>query len=135
MSPPCFFMRSRRSLTSAPVCGGDRITFSERIADIREKKGGTLVFVVTRTVATNQRGGGEAASRVTSPPSATLEVGTVLPDLVVPPLQRQGNELTCGGTVAELFAEEGERRARLELIVVDQGGEVKVRGSAVVSLE
>jgi acyl dehydratase len=40
----------------APACAGDRITFRERIADIYEKKGGALVFVVTQTVATNQTG-------------------------------------------------------------------------------
>jgi acyl dehydratase len=40
----------------APVCAGDRITFQECIADIYEKKGGALVFVVTRTLATNQLG-------------------------------------------------------------------------------
>ena len=39
-----------------PICAGDRITFRERIADIYEKKGGALVFVVTRTVAANQLG-------------------------------------------------------------------------------
>jgi len=139
---------------------------------------------------------------VTTPLSATPEVGTVLPDLVLPPVRRQiladyaeashdhsaihldaavaraagfpdvfaqgmlvmaylgraltdwatlrrvrafaarfvavtylGSELTCRGTVVELFEEDGERRARLDLIVVDQSGEVKLRGSAVVSVE
>jgi acyl dehydratase len=40
----------------APICGGDHITFRECIADIYEKKSGALVFVITRTVATNQYG-------------------------------------------------------------------------------
>jgi acyl dehydratase len=139
---------------------------------------------------------------MTTCPTQQLEVGTVLPGLVLPPLQRQtfadyaqassdysaihldaevaraagfpdvfaqgmlvmaylgravtdwatlqrlrafsarfvavthlGNQLTCRGTVMELFEQDGERRARLDLVVVDQSGEVKLRGSAVISLE
>jgi acyl dehydratase len=38
------------------ICAGDALTFEEHIADIYEKKGGTLVFVVLETRVTNQRG-------------------------------------------------------------------------------
>jgi hypothetical protein len=36
-----------------PICAGDRISFRERVADIYEKKGGTLVFIILETVVTN----------------------------------------------------------------------------------
>jgi len=45
-----------------------------------------------------------------------------------------GARLTCEGTVTELFAEHGERRARLALITRDERGEVKLDGSAVIAL-
>ena len=45
-----------------------------------------------------------------------------------------GAKLTCEGTVTELFAEDGERRARLALTTRDDRGEVKLEGSAVVAL-
>jgi len=45
-----------------------------------------------------------------------------------------GAELTCEGTLAELFTEDGERRARLALTTKDDRGEVKLEGSAVVAL-
>ena len=45
-----------------------------------------------------------------------------------------GAELSCEGTVAELFEENGERRARLALTTRDQRGEVKLDGSAVIAL-
>lgn len=45
-----------------------------------------------------------------------------------------GATLTCEGTVTELFAENGERRARLALTTRDDRGEVKLEGSAVVAL-
>ncbi|KQT25231.1 MULTISPECIES: MaoC family dehydratase [unclassified Bradyrhizobium] len=45
-----------------------------------------------------------------------------------------GAKLTCEGTVTELFAEDGERRARLALTAADDRGEVKLEGSAVVAL-
>lgn len=45
-----------------------------------------------------------------------------------------GAKLTCEGTVTELFAEGGERRARLALTTRDDRGEVKLEGSAVVAL-
>ena len=32
-----------------PVCAGDRLTFRERVADVFEKKGGALVFIVLET--------------------------------------------------------------------------------------
>ena len=45
-----------------------------------------------------------------------------------------GAKLTCEGTVTELFAEDGERRARLALTTRDDRGEVKLEGGAVVAL-
>lgn len=45
-----------------------------------------------------------------------------------------GAKLTCEGTVTELFAECGERRARLALTTRDDRGEVKLEGSAIVAL-
>ncbi|MCA6106749.1 MaoC family dehydratase [Bradyrhizobium cenepequi] len=45
-----------------------------------------------------------------------------------------GARLTCEGTVAELFEENGERRAKLALTTKDERGEVKLEGSAVVAL-
>ena len=45
-----------------------------------------------------------------------------------------GAKLTCEGTVTELFAEAGERRARLALTTRDERGEVKLDGSAVIAL-
>jgi hypothetical protein len=40
----------------APIVVGDQLTFRERVADIFEKKGGSLIFVVLETVVTNDRG-------------------------------------------------------------------------------
>ena len=45
-----------------------------------------------------------------------------------------GAKLTCEGTVTELFAVDGERRARLALTTRDDRGEVKLEGSAIVAL-
>jgi len=45
-----------------------------------------------------------------------------------------GAKLTCEGTVTELFAEAGERRARLALTTRDERGEIKLEGSAIVAL-
>ncbi|MBR0991502.1 MaoC family dehydratase [Bradyrhizobium japonicum] len=45
-----------------------------------------------------------------------------------------GARLTCEGTVTELFAEGGERRARLALTTRDDRGEIKLDGSAVIAL-
>jgi acyl dehydratase len=39
-----------------PACAGDRLTFETRIADIYEKRGGALDFIVLETRITNQRG-------------------------------------------------------------------------------
>jgi acyl dehydratase len=49
-------------------------------------------------------------------------------------ITRLGDRLTCEGTVAELFDENGERRARLALTTRDDRGEVKLEGSAVIAL-
>jgi acyl dehydratase len=38
------------------IHAGDRLTFQQRIADIYDKKGGALEFVVRETRVTNQRG-------------------------------------------------------------------------------
>ena len=46
-----------------------------------------------------------------------------------------GARLASEGTVAALFEAEGERRARLALVVRDQHGESKATGEAVVALE
>ncbi len=45
-----------------------------------------------------------------------------------------GARLTCEGTVAELFDDNGERRARLALATKDERDEVKLEGSAVIAL-
>ncbi|MGX9426542.1 MULTISPECIES: MaoC family dehydratase [Bradyrhizobium] len=45
-----------------------------------------------------------------------------------------GARLTCEGTVAELFEENGERRVRLALTTKDERGEVKLEGSAVIAV-
>lgn len=39
-----------------PVCAGETVTVRSRIADVYEKKGGALEFVVRASKATNQRG-------------------------------------------------------------------------------
>ena len=41
---------------AAPICAGDSITLKTRIADIYDKKGGAMEFIVLETDATNQRG-------------------------------------------------------------------------------
>ena len=38
------------------VCAGDRLCFSEQVADIYERKGGALLFAVLATAVTNQDG-------------------------------------------------------------------------------
>ena len=45
-----------------------------------------------------------------------------------------GAQLTCEGTVTELFDEAGERRARLALTAKDERGDVKLEGNAVFAL-
>ncbi|MFL1403741.1 MaoC family dehydratase [Marinobacter sp. M1N3S26] len=44
------------------------------------------------------------------------------------------DELSCRGHIIERFEEEGEQRARLELRVVNQYGDTRVVGDAVVRL-
>ena len=44
-----------------------------------------------------------------------------------------GNEITCKGTVIEKFEEDGETRLRVELAAVDQYGEAKLVGQAVIA--
>ncbi len=44
------------------------------------------------------------------------------------------NALSCRARVAELFEADGERRARLELDVINQCGDVKLAGDAVIAL-
>ncbi len=45
-----------------------------------------------------------------------------------------GEAITCSGTVTEVFEEAGERRARLALQTVNQHGQVKLTGDAVVAI-
>jgi len=76
---------------------------------------------------------------------AMAYLGQALTDVVPPSKLRSfatrfvaitqlGAKLTCEGTVTELFAEGGERRARLALTTRDDRGEVKLEGSAIVAL-
>lgn len=45
-----------------------------------------------------------------------------------------GEAITCSGTVTEVFDEAGERRARLSLQTINQHGQVKLTGDAVIAL-
>lgn len=45
------------------------------------------------------------------------------------------DELSCRGRITERFEEDGEQRARLELSVINQHGDTKVVGDAVVRLD
>lgn len=45
-----------------------------------------------------------------------------------------GDRMTCSGTVVEIFEEEGERRAKLEIKACNQEGDLKIAGDAVVGL-
>lgn len=45
-----------------------------------------------------------------------------------------GNAITCTGSVVEMFEADGERRARIAVRTMDQSGEVKIVGEAVVAL-
>jgi acyl dehydratase len=45
-----------------------------------------------------------------------------------------GDAITCSGTVTEVFEVNGERRARLSLQTVNQHGQVKLAGDAVVAI-
>lgn len=44
------------------------------------------------------------------------------------------NQITCRATVRELFEEQGERRARLDVLAENQYGQAKVVGKAVVAM-
>jgi N-terminal half of MaoC dehydratase len=37
-----------------PICAGDRLCFRERVADVYEKKGGALLFIVLETRVTDE---------------------------------------------------------------------------------
>ncbi len=45
-----------------------------------------------------------------------------------------GEAITCSGQVTELFEADGERRARLSLQTINQHGQVKLTGDAVIAL-
>jgi acyl dehydratase len=45
-----------------------------------------------------------------------------------------GDVITCSGQVTDLFEEAGERRARISLQTVNQQGQIKLTGDAVVAL-
>ena len=45
-----------------------------------------------------------------------------------------GDRITCSGRVVEVFEQDGERRAKLEIQTANQDGEVRIAGDAVVSL-
>ena len=45
-----------------------------------------------------------------------------------------GDRITCRGTVVEKFEADGEQRVRLELSTVDQNGQLKLSGEAVIAL-
>ena len=49
-------------------------------------------------------------------------------------ITRVHDALTCRGTVGAIAEVSGERRATLDLSVTDQGGEIKLVGTAVVAL-
>lgn len=49
-------------------------------------------------------------------------------------LTRIGDEITCEAEVAERFEADGEQRLRLLVRAVDQRGEVKTQGQAVIGL-
>ncbi len=46
-----------------------------------------------------------------------------------------GDAITCSGTVTELFEAGGERCARLSLQTVNQQGQIKLSGDAVIALD
>lgn len=45
------------------------------------------------------------------------------------------DRISCAGHVAEIFEHDGGRCARIELAAVNQHGEIKLKGEAVVSLD
>lgn len=111
----------------APVQAGDRLRFAPRIADIYDKKGGALQFVVRETQVMNQHGvrvadlrcvtvvrrpaqGGSAPARPAAPvarmPAArtavpffdAVQVGDELPALTTDPISRLQLALYCGAS-------------------------------------
>jgi acyl dehydratase len=46
-----------------------------------------------------------------------------------------GDVITCSGRVVEKFVQDGEQRLRLQLETVNQDGETKLSGEAVVALQ
>lgn len=72
-------------------------------------------------------------------------LGQALTDVVAPSRIRSfstrfaaitqlGAKLTCEATVAELFEQGGEKRARLALTTKDETGEIKLAGEAIIAL-
>ncbi len=45
-----------------------------------------------------------------------------------------GDAVRCSGKVVEKFEQDGEKRIRIELTTVNQNGEVKLKGDAVIAL-
>jgi len=45
-----------------------------------------------------------------------------------------GAKLTCAGDVVEIFSADGESRARISLTAVDDKGEAKLVGEAIVAI-
>lgn len=45
-----------------------------------------------------------------------------------------GAKVRCAGRVTEKFEQDGERRVRLELSTIDQNGQAKLAGDAVIAL-
>ncbi|MDH3830076.1 MAG: MaoC family dehydratase [Desulfuromonadales bacterium] len=45
-----------------------------------------------------------------------------------------GDEIRCSGKVGDIFEQDGERRARLEIQAANQHGDVKLSGFAVVAV-
>ena len=54
-SPACC-TASRASSSTAFAHAGEQLSFRQRIADIYDKKGGALEFIVRHTAVSNQRG-------------------------------------------------------------------------------
>lgn len=50
-------------------------------------------------------------------------------------ITRVGDAITCSGRVVEKFIQDGEKRVRLELATLNQDGEIKLSGEAVVALQ
>ncbi len=57
--------RAQRFRYFAPVYAGDRLTFASRIADVQQKRGGAMTFVVKETDVGNQHGRPIAQLRTT----------------------------------------------------------------------